>query len=163
MVRGLVKEVKEICETVEIEDVTQVYVRPRFIKERIEGWSKVMTLTESLCSKSAPYHHLRPGKRYLEYFTFPKEKAKLALAYDVGCLNLRGNRRAESLNKFGTILCLIPGCTGSDTLDHILYSCQGCSIKLKDNGVAEEFIETLFSINQERFTRFGTSMVNWKH
>ena len=34
---------------------------------------------------------------------------------------------------------------------------------MKDNGVAEEFIETLFSINQERFTRFGTSMVNWKH
>ena len=162
MVKGLVKEVKEICGVVELDDVSTSYVRPRLIKERIEGWSRCMTLTESLASKSAPYHHLRTEKRQREYFTYSKEKAKLALSYDVGCLNLRGSRRAESMSKYGSLSCLIPGCTGMDTLDHILYSCQGYSVDLKDNGVAEEFIETLYSINQQRWTRFGTSMVNWK-
>ena len=162
LVRGLVKEVKEICETVEIDDVTERYVRPKFIKERVQGWSRSVTLSESLSSKSAPYHHQRTEKRHREYFEYPKIKAQLALAYDVGCLNLRGNRKAESLSKFGSVACLIPGCTGIDTLDHIQNTCQGYSVKFKDTGLAEDFIETLYSLNQERWTRFGTSMVNWR-
>ena len=97
-----------------------------------------------------------------EYFTYTKEKAKLALAYDVGCLNLRGNRKAESLKKFGSIACLVPGCTGLDTLEHVMENCQGYAINYKDKGIAEEFIDLLYSINQTRWTRFGTSMVDWR-
>ena len=161
-VKGLIQEVKEICTELDIEDVSETYVRPKFIKERIEGWSKCKTLVESLSSKSAPYHHLRTERQQREYFTYTKEKAKLALAYDVGCLNLRANRKAESMKKFGSISCLVPGCTGLDTLDHVMYQCQGYSIKYKDKGIAEEFIEMLYSLNQERWTQFGTSMVVWR-
>ena len=161
-VRGLIQEVKEICAELDIEDVTETYVRPKLIKERIEGWSKCKTLVESLSSKSAPYHHLRTERQQREYFTYTKEKAKLALAYDVGCLNLRGNRKAESLKKFGSIACLVPGCTGLDTLEHVMENCQGYAINYKDKGIAEEFIDLLYSINQTRWTRFGTSMVDWR-
>ena len=160
-VRGLVQEVKEICTLIEIDDVTESYVRPRHIKDRLESWSRCKTLTESLSSKSAPYHHLRTERRQREYFTYTMEKAKLALAYDVGCLNFRGHRRIESMKKFGSIACLIPGCTGKDTLHHVWNECQGYSVKYKDKGVMEEFVEALFSLNRERWTRFGTSMVNW--
>ena len=160
-VNGLVKEVKGICIDLGIDDVSMTYVRPKLIKAQVAGRSKVQTLTESLCSKSAPYHHLRPGKGHSEYFLFTKEKAKLALAYDVGCLNLRGNRRIESMKKFGSIQCLVPGCTGKDTLRHVLYECQGYNVKQKHDGSVEDFVDTLFDLNQARWRRFRTSLINW--
>ena len=160
-VKGLIKEVKDICVDLDIEDVSTTYVRPKLIKAQAAGISKCRTLTESLCSKSAPYHHLRPGRGQREYFTFTKEKAKLALAYDVGCLNLRGNRRVESMKKYGSIACLVPGCTGKDTLRHVMYDCQGYKVKQKHDGSAEDFVDTLYALNQDRWQRFRTSLINW--
>ena len=160
-VKGLIKEVKDICDDLDIDDVSSNYVRPKLIKAQAAGISKCRTLTDSLCSKSAPYHHLRPGKGQKEYFTFTKEKAKLALAYDVGCLNLRGNRRVESMKKYGSVSCLVPGCTGKDTLRHVMYECQGYKVKQKHDGTAEDFVDTLYDLNQDRWQRFRTSLINW--
>ena len=160
-VKGIIEEVKEICRELNIDDVSETYVRPKLIKAQAYGRSKCRTLTESLCSKSAPYHHLRPGKGNKEYFTFTKEKAKLALAYDVGCLNFRGNRRIESLKKHGSTACLVPGCTGSDTLRHVMHECQGYMVKYRETDNAEDLAELQFELNQERWARFRTSLINW--
>ena len=161
-VKGLIQEVKEICEEIGVEDVTTTYVRPELLKEKLEGKSKCQKLTASLSSKSAPFHYPNQTNKQREYFTYVKEKAKLALSYDVGCLNLRANRRTESLKKFGSTQCLVPGCVGEDDLEHIIYTCQGYKVKIKDKGIAEEFIDTLYDINQQRIARFNTSMVNWR-
>ena len=153
--------VEELCEVYKVENVGETYVRPEHLKEKIEGKSKCETLVESLASKSAPFHYLQKTKKQRNYFTYSKDKAKLALAYDAGCLNLRANRRNESLKKYGSISCLVPGCTGIDDLEHIMYKCQGYRVKIRDKGIADDFIDVLTELNQQRISRFGTSMINW--
>ena len=118
----------------------------------------------SLSGKSAPLHYLRDKSNQVqEYFTLPKEKALLGLAFDVGCLNFRGSRRNESHRKYGSTQCWIAGCTGVDTLEHVMETCQGYQTKQgKDVGIKTEFINFLHELNRERIKRFKTSLVNWK-
>ena len=161
--KGLINEVREICKEWELPDVTNRYVRPENLKEKIEDRLRREVLIESLQSKSAPLHMIRnKSNQNREYFTMPKDRARLGLAFEVGCLNLKANRRIESMKKFGTTQCVIPACTGSDSLLHIMEECQGYSTpRYKDQGVCEEFIDYLYSVNRERISRFKTSMVNW--
>ena len=156
---GLLREVQEICKEIGIDDVTKTYVRPDHIKEKIHSFSRIRVLIDSLGAKSAPFHHINPKPR--DYLTDSKERAKLALCYDVGCLNFRGHRKRESIKKYGSYQCHVPGCTGDDTLHHVVYECQGYSIKLKDNGISKECIDSLFELNKVRKARFRTSMINW--
>ena len=109
-------------------------------------------------------HYLRDKTNQVQdYFTMPKEKALLGLALDVGCLNFRGSRRNESRQKYGTSQCWVPGCTGMDTLEHVMTSCQGYKAKRgKDVGIKADFIDYLHELNRERVSRFRTSLVHWK-
>ena len=162
--KGLISEVKQYCDEWKLSDVTQHYVDPKKLKRHIDSVMRSKVLAETLSSNSAPKHYMKVKESGMkEYFTMSKDRAMLGLAYEVGCLNLRAHRRAESLKKFGTVQCIIPACTGRDSLDHILNECQGYLSKPnKDNGVLSDFIDYLFRLNRERITRFGTSMVNWK-
>ena len=101
-------------------------MNPRTLKKKCDDVMARNTLMGSLASKLAPFTMLNTEKIKKEYFEYPKERAMLGLAYDVGCLNLRMNRKAESLKKFGSIQCLVAGCTGYDELRHIMNDCQGC-------------------------------------
>ena len=161
--KGIIREVKDICQRWGLEDVSQTYVEPKRLKSLIESQIKQKVLVASLMTKSAPLHRLKDkSNRQRDYFLMPKERAMLGLAYDVGCLNLRGNRRAESLKKFGTTKCLVPACTGEDNWGHITQGCQGyMTPAYKDKGEVVEFIDYLYNINRERVSRFKTSMVNW--
>ena len=140
------------------------YAAPKILKNKINSNIKVKVLLGSLSGKSAPHHYLRDKTNQVKkYFMMPKEKALLGLAYDVGCLNFRGNRRNESQQKYGTTQCWVPGCTGKDTLDHVRETCQGYKVKQgKDVGIEEEFIDFLHELNRERISKFRTSLVNWK-
>ena len=163
--KGLIKEVKEICQEWGLQDVTEEYAQPRVLKEQIEDNIRREVLLESLQGKAAPYHWIRNKKNQnnnREYFKMSKDKAKLGLAFEVGCLNLRAHRRIESMKKIGTTQCVIPACTGEDSLKHAMEECQGYTTpKYVDKGEMNEFIEYLYSLNRERTSRFRTSMVNW--
>ena len=139
-------------------------MNPKKLKIRIDSKIKSKVLTESLSCNSAPLHYMRDKKSAVrDYFTMTKDRAMLGLSYDVGCLNLRANRRAESIKKFGSTQCLVPACTGQDSLQHIIYECQGYETKVvKDKGISSEFIDYLFKLNRERIVKYRTSMVNWK-
>ena len=114
-------------------------------------------------AKSAPYHYLPVDNKPRQYFELSKEKALLGLAFETGCLNLRGHRKSESLKRYGTFQCLIPACTGIDTLEHIMTGCQGYGIAdYDDKGDILELIEYLYKLNRIRMERFTTSMINWK-
>ncbi len=131
--------------------------------EMIENAIKRKVLIETFKAKSAPFHHISTTNKYREYFEASKERSMLGFAYDVGCLNLHGHRKSESMKRFGSYQCLIPGCTGEDTLQHIMTDCQGYLTKrYKNNGNSSEFIDYLFKLNDIRKTRFTTSMINWK-
>ena len=126
--KGLINEVREICKEWDLPDVTKSYMRPEVLKAKIEDKLRREVLIESLQSKSAPLHMIRnKSNQNRAYFTMPKDRARLGLAFEVGCLNLKANRRRESLKKFGTTQCVIPACTGSDSLLHIMEECQGYS------------------------------------
>ena len=162
--KGFLAEVKDICREWSLPDVTVSYADPRRLKDMINSNIKVKVLLGSLSGKSAPLHYLRDKSNQVKgYFTLPKEKALLGLAHDTGCLNFRGNRRNESNKKYGSTQCWVPGCTGVDTFDHVRETCQGYTTKQgKDKGIEDEFIEFLYELNQERVSRFRTSLVNWK-
>ena len=135
---------------------------PAGLKEDIKGILERLVLMQTYKANSAPYHEIQTKQcKIRPYFMLSKERAMLGLSYDVGCLNLRANRKHESLKKFGSIKCLIPACTGNDSLKHILYECQGYNYKKEDKGISTEFIDLLYKINQERKQRFMTSMINW--
>ncbi len=160
---GLLNEVKAICKEWKIQDVTGSYVNPKQLKTEIENAIKHKVLIETFKAKSAPFHHIPITNKYREYFEASKERSMLGLAYDVGCLNLRGHRKSESMKRFGSYQCLIPGCTGEDMLQHIMTDCQGYLTKrYKNEGNSSEFIDYLFKLNEIRKTRFTTSMINWK-
>ena len=159
---GLIAEVKQICSDWKLPDVTENYVSPSLLKKLIKDNIQRKVLIETLQTRSAPYHNLKRQKGYREYFTSSKERALLGLAFDVGCLNFRAHRKSESLKKWGTIKCHVNACTGVDSLEHVVYECQGYNIKQKDNGISTEFVDYLFELNKERKSRFMTSMVNWK-
>ena len=162
--KGIVAEVKTICAEGNLPDVTEKYAAPRALKEKITSNIKTKVLLGSLSSKSAPMHYIRDKTNQVqEYFTMPKEKALLGLALDVGCLNFRGSRKNESRQKYGTSQCWVPGCTGLDTLDHVMTTCQGYKARRgKDVGIKSEFIDYLHELNRERVSRFRTSLVHWK-
>ena len=160
--KGLIAEVKEICKEWKIPDVSESYVSQKVLKRLIGDNIKRKVLLETLSCRAAPYTTLRVQKGYREYFQYPKERALLGLAYDVGCLNLRAHRKSESLKKWGTFKCHVPACTGDDNLQHVIYECQGYNLKMKDNGIMSEYIDFLYELNKERKSRFMTSMINWK-
>ena len=124
--KGFLAEVKQICQEWQLPDVSRSYADPKLLKGKINSNIKVKVLVGSLSGKSAPHHYLRDKTNQVKgYFTMPKEKALLGLAYDTGSLNFRGNRRNESNKKYGSIQCWVPGCTGQDTFDHVKDTCQG--------------------------------------
>ena len=125
--------------------------------------SKRGVLIETYKAKSAPYHYQHVDNRMPAYFESSKERAMLGLSFQVGCLNLRAHRKSESMKKFGTFQCLIPACTGNDSLAHIMDECQGYKVsQYKDKGIFEELIDYLYRVNKIRTERFSTSMINWK-
>ena len=161
--KGLIYEVKEICREWGLPDVTKAYADPRRLKRRIEGSIKKAVLIQSLSGKAAPLHRLRDRtQQQRAYYLMPKERAILAMAYEVGCLNFKMNRKKESQKKYGNLKCWVPACTGKDSLDHVMYTCQGYETPpYKDQGVIEEWIEYLYQLNKERVRKFRTSLVNW--
>ena len=95
------------------------------------------------------------------YAELPKNKAKLMLCYELGELNLRGNRKTEALKKIGSIKCLVNSCMENDTLEHI-KECHGYNSKLKDGAGPYELIDFLTAIELERNRKFNRSLVNFK-
>ena len=94
------------------------------------------------------------------YFSLPRHQARLALGYDTGELNFRANRRHESLARYGTTECWVPGCCQQDNLEHV-KQCYGYSAKLKESGDPMDLVLYLNELDIERFKKFKTSLVHY--
>ena len=93
------------------------------------------------------------------YSNLPKNKAKLALLYDVGELNFRRSRKYEAMKKYGSVKCLVPACGGEDSLSHV-NTCFGYQTRLRDDAGPYEIIDYLVELEMERMSKFNRSLLN---
>ena len=142
-------------------DVTEQYVPPGEIKDRIERVVLDRQWLANLTSKKPPLSSRRESRAPKFYATLPKNKAKLMLCYEMGELNFRKSRKSEALKKYGSYECLVPFCREDDELEHVKL-CPGYTSRVKDDAGPHEFINYLAELELERNKRFRKSLVNYK-
>ena len=157
-IKTLLDEVSDHCEYFGISDVVKRYTRPDKLKKSIFLSSMNKLWMSLITSKKAPWSPNRHGEEKTRfYFSLPKHQAKCALLYEIGELNFRANRRSESMRKFGTIECVVPGCGQDDTLSHA-HECCGYSTKYREDFNPHEWVEYLSQLDLERFSKYKTSI-----
>ena len=161
---GLIAEVSQLCEEYGIQDVTMMRENKEVIKEAIWNYGRIEVWQEALKDPRVPFNHTH-DKQYKLYGSLPKYEAKLYFAYKVGSLRFKDYARSESIRKYGNSDCWIPGCTGPDTLEHVL-SCWGYKTKYKGPEWKWEDLKTikrvanyLTELDRERTRRFGMSLL----
>ena len=159
---GILREVRQYCEEYGINDVTQYYVNPKEIRERVETRAFNRLWIKCIEAKKPPLAARREDGRGRHYSELPVNKAKLMLCFEVGDLNFRKNRKQESLKKYGSYECLVPFCREDDCFDHV-RKCRGYTASLtKDDPEPMEIIEYLTELEEERVKRFKRSLINFK-
>mgnify|MGYP001162975371 FL=1 len=159
---GILREVKSYCIEYGIDDVTQYYVNPSVIRERIETRVFNRLWIKCIESKKPPLAARREDGRGRHYAELPINSAKLMLCYEVGDLNFRKNRKNEAMKRYGSIECLVPFCGEDDCFEHV-RRCQGYTARLdKADPEPMEIIEYLTKLEDERVKRFKRSLINFK-
>ena len=159
---GILREVKSYCIEYGIDDVTQYYVNPSVIRERIETRVFNRLWIKCIESKKPPLAARREDGRGRHYAELPINSAKLMLCYEVGDLNFRKNRKNEAMKRYGSIECLVPFCGEDDCFEHV-RRCQGYTARLdKEDPEPMEIIEYLTKLEDERVKRFKRSLINFK-
>ena len=115
-----------------------------------------------ITSKKAPWGARKPEEKRRFYTSMPKHLAKCALVYEIGELNFRTNRKYESLKKYGTLECVVPGCCQLDTLDHAMQ-CYGYSTKYKEGSSPTAWFEYISALDLERFQKYKTSLIKYNN
>ena len=159
-IKTLIDEVSEYCEYFDIPDVTQIYIIPDKLKKKIYNSSMNKLYLSLLTSKKAPWAPRRDNEKRRFYHTLPKHQAKCALIYEIGELNFRTNRKQESLKKYGTLECVVPGCCQEDTLEHA-KTCYGYDTKYRDDMSPQEWVTYLSDLDIERFRKYKTSLIKY--
>ena len=154
----LIDEVGEHCRYFGIRDITEMWVNPVKLKKEIQRSSMNKLWISLIMSKKAPWGPNRNEEKQRFYFSLPKHQAKCALLFEIGELNFRANRRWESLKKFGTTECVVPGCVQEDTLIHA-QECYGYTTKFKEGFSPMEWVEYLSNLDLERFSKYRTSLI----
>ena len=158
--RTLRDEVSDHCEYFGVRDVNEYYLNPTNLKKQIYKSSMDKLWLSLLSSKKAPWAPRREGEKDRFYHTLPKHQAKCTLLYEAGELNFRANRKYESLKRYGSIECVVPGCHQDDTLEHAL-ECYGYSTKFKEGGSPHEWAKFLSDLDVERFRKYRTSLTRF--
>ena len=75
-------------------------------------------------------------------------------------LELKGNRRNESVKQYGGIHCWVGWCCGDDDINHIM-KCEGYNTKppRDDKGDEKVIADYLIELNSERIRRWGCPLI----
>ena len=157
----MLREVKDHCDEYGLPDVSEVYVNPAVIKEKIERRVLDRQWLNDLKCKKPPLSVRRENRGQRFYTALAKNRAKLMLCHEVGELNFRRNRKQEALTKYGSYECLIPFCKEDDSLSHVQV-CKGYTSRLKEGAGPYEFIDYLVELEAERNKKFNRSLINFK-
>ena len=158
---GLLGEVKLLCEKYELDwDVTEEYMQPEMIRDKVGFIGMEEVWNESRSSKKIPLH-INFSKARKPYFGNPnKMEAKLEFFYQVGELNFKTNRRREAEAKFGGVLCYIKGCSGLDNLGHCLR-CPGYKTRpvVHEDGTPGSLGHLLLTLHHERMKNLNAPLI----
>ena len=160
--KTLIDEASEYCGYFNIRDVSEIFIPQEKLKAQIYKESMNKLWLSLLTSKKAPEAPRRDGEKDRFYHTLPRHQAKCALLHKAGELNFRANRRNESMKRYGTIECVVPGCGQPDTLQHAM-ECYGYVTKFKEGGSPHEWVEFLSELDLERFKKYKTSLTRFNN
>ena len=85
---------------------------------------------------------------------------KLVLSLKMGELELKSNRRQESIKQYGGVHCLVGWCGGDDDINHVM-KCPGYDIKppRDDKGKEDIIAAYLIELNSERIRKWGCPLI----
>ena len=157
---GLIGEVKRLCRTYGLPDVSEIPLEKEVIKEAIKTKARRELWLETLKVRKVPLiiDELKSNKLYWHY---PKREAMLVFNYKVGQLEFKNYRRQEMKRKFGDINC-VKGCEEPDDLEHV-KSCGRYRTKWteKTDSHPKYLVEFLKDLESERLaaTNFKLPLV----
>ena len=160
-VRGIIDEVQEYCKEFELPDVTEHFVEPDVIKEKIKRKAMGELWQAHIFAKKPPITNIREDCKSRFYFELPKNKAKLMLCYEIGELNFRVNRKNEAKKKYGGTQCLVKGCVEEDSWQHV-QECHGYTSRLKKGWGPYDLINYMVELENERNRKHNRSLINFR-
>ena len=120
-------------------------------------WHASMTSTKVLTNMTP-----RPvrGWNRPQYMAWDKLPGKLLLALKLGELELKANRRNESIKQYGGFHCWVGWCCGDDDINHVMV-CEGYDTKppRDDKGDEKIVADYLIELNSERIRRWGCPLI----
>ena len=160
-IEGILTEVQQYCQEYKLPNVTEVYVDPEVIKDKIKKIAIDNLWLQHIKAKKPPKSIRRANLKPKFYASLPKNKAKLMLCYELGELNLRQSRKAEAIKKYGSTECLVPFCKEEDSWEHI-QECPGYTSRLPNGWGPYQLIDYLVSLESERNRTFNKSLINFR-
>ena len=150
--RGLMTEVREICEEFKLPDITKYNIGKEQLKLGMWKVARDNLWLAVLKDRRVPYQDT-PKKFKKDYWKLERRRALLVFAFKIGNLDFRNNKKGEAMRKFGSVACLVPGCTGKDDLEHVL-ECSGYNSKPGDGAFEGDDValaEYIDNLDSERF------------
>ena len=157
--KGLLGEVKRLCELYNLPDVTETRVTKESIKESVWWKARVDLWKRTIKNKRLPaIPEIR--KKTKLYWTLPKREARLIMSHNIGELNFKENKKNEMKRKFGDIKCFA-GCDEIDSFQHV-KECERYTVKAKNynlDGTDEKLAKYLADLDSERFKKYACPLV----
>ena len=160
-VKNLINEVEEYCQRLGIPNVTEHFVEPDLIKDKVNRRAMNELYIDHVKAKKTPISNRRENCKPKFYANLPKPKAKLILCMDIGELNFRTNRKHEAIKRYGSTKCLVRGCLEEDSLAHV-RECPGYSARVADGAGPYQVIDYLMELELERNRKFNRSLINFR-
>ena len=155
---GLLHEVQQYCEELEVPDVTQIRVDKEDLAKKLKS-NAFTNQWLSLTTSRKVRMRWRPEKiQDRQYFSKDKLTAKLLLCYRIGELNFKTNRRGEAIAKAGSTLCLGKVCGGEDSLEHVMQ-CDLYDTRYNGHDSEWALADYLVKLYIERNKKYGEALV----
>ena len=158
--KGIISEVKEICEQFGLPDITVQNISKDKMKKQMWKVARDELWQTVLMDRRVPYQEC-PKKYKKDYWSLEKRRALLVFAYKIGNLDFRNNKKGEALRKFGSTACLASGCPGRDDLQHII-DCSGYDNKPEEgafDGDDVKLADYLDKVDAERFSKWRAPLL----
>ena len=153
--------IDRLCEVYKLPKVTETWIAPDVIKDRIKVVN-ILELTQSCLESSATRTHWNPKDIVREMWMLPKAQVRAALLYRTGAMKFRGNWKISKIptsSRFNTNLCPVDGCGQLDTWGHANNSDHYLEPWDMSNRADHEIVDRILTINQLRMLFFKLPII----
>ena len=160
---GLRKEIAELCKEFKIPDVNTTYILKEDLVRAVKTAAYRSVWESSLHSKKVLARwepRETEGWNKPWYMAWSKLEGKLMLAFRLGELEFKTNRRGESEKLYGGVHCWYGQCGGLDEISHV-SRCEGYNARPVevDDGDPRNLVNYLIQLNSERIRKWGQPLL----